>query len=212
MIIAIAIGFVLGALGSIPVAGPIGALVISRGIAGRRRAAVAIALGGGLVEAAYALMAFWGFSTFLVQYPFIEPASRALAALMLGGLGGLFLMGKAEVQPCERSERDSTFGSFMLGASLSAINPTQIAAWTAVVTTLYGAGLLMFDQSLAAPFAVGVMAGISSWFLGLLWLIERYKERFTPAAVSRFVRGIGLVLMVMACWFAARFANYLLNT
>ncbi|MEM9877406.1 MAG: LysE family transporter, partial [Myxococcota bacterium] len=75
MLTAVVFGFVLGALGSIPVAGPISALVIARGIQGRFKAGAFIALGGGTVEAIYCFLAFWGFAQFLEEHPIIEPIS-----------------------------------------------------------------------------------------------------------------------------------------
>ena len=66
-------GVVFGTLGSIPVAGPISALVVTRGIQGRFRAANYIALGGALPEAVYAFLVFWGFSNFVDDYPLVQP-------------------------------------------------------------------------------------------------------------------------------------------
>ena len=80
MLIAFVVGFLFGFIGSIPVAGPISALVFSRGIQGRFRSGVFISLGGGVAEALYSFLAFWGFSSYLTRYPFIVPVSRAAAA------------------------------------------------------------------------------------------------------------------------------------
>jgi threonine/homoserine/homoserine lactone efflux protein len=47
----VALGFAFGFVGSIPVAGPIAALVLSRGLEGRARSALSLAAGAALAEA-----------------------------------------------------------------------------------------------------------------------------------------------------------------
>jgi len=209
MLFAALLGFAFGWLGSVPVAGPIAALVVTRGIQGRFRAGVFIALGGALAEAVYAFLAFWGFSTFLTQYPIIVPLSRAAAAVVLMALGIVFLRTK-EASESEVPPADSAFGSFMLGASICALNPTLIATWTAVVTTLYSTSLIDFHGAQAVPFGLGALAGIAGWFLTLLWIIHRYRERFSPATLAKTVRVIGGALILLALWFVFRFVQYFL--
>jgi threonine/homoserine/homoserine lactone efflux protein len=211
MLIAALLGFVFGWLGSIPVAGPISALVVTRGIQGRQRAGVAIALGGGVGEAAYAFLAFWGFANFLSDYPIIVPVSRAAAALILTALGIAFLRGGKEEELSQLTPRESLFGSFTLGMGLCLLNPTLIATWTAVVTSLYSAEIIDFSSAQALPFALGTCAGIAGWFGTLLWLIARYKTRFKLATLARAVRWIGVALLVLAAWFGFRFVQYLLQ-
>jgi threonine/homoserine/homoserine lactone efflux protein len=69
VLVAAIIGFCFGFFGSIPIAGPIAALVLQRGLVGRFRAGALIGAGAAFAEAGYAFMAFWGFSTFLEVPP-----------------------------------------------------------------------------------------------------------------------------------------------
>ena len=211
MFTAALLGFALGWFGSIPVAGPISALVVTRGIQGRFRAGAFIALGAGLAEAMYAFLAFWGFSTFLSDYPLIEPISRAAAAVILFGLGISFVRTKTMEAKTEEKPRESAIGSFVLGTMLCLLNPTLIATWGATVTMLYSSKLVDFSSAQAAPFAAGACVGIAGWFLTLLWIIRRYKGRFTTAALTRVVRIVGVVLLLIATWFAINFVRYLLK-
>jgi threonine/homoserine/homoserine lactone efflux protein len=210
MLIAAIVGFLFGSIGSIPVAGPISALVVTRGIQGRFRAGVYIALGGGIAEAVYAFLAFWGFSTFLTKYPIVTPISRGVAAVILTALA-VTLVRKRVVEPSTKfAPRDSALGSFALGASICLLNPTLIATWTAVVTTLYSSEAIQLTGAQALPFALGVCSGIAAWFLTLLWMIRRHKDRFSPASLSRFIRGVGFALFAVAAWFGWRFIAYFL--
>jgi len=205
------LGFLLGFIGSIPVAGPIAALVVSRGVQGRYRSGAFIALGGGIAEAIYSFLAFWGVSAFLTRYPLIVPASRLLGAVVLTVLGVAFLRSRnvAEGKPAKGEE--SRGGSFVLGFTITALNPTLIATWTAIVTTIYSTGALQFSTSQALPFALGSMVGIAGWFLLLLALIRSHRERFTVRTLQIVVRAVAVILLVMAAWFAWSFVEYLLG-
>ena len=208
MFLAALFGFLLGFVGSIPVAGPISALVVQRGVQGRFKAGAFIALGGGVVEAAYAFLAFWGFSTFLTKYPLIEPISRGAGAVVLLALGVSFLLKKAEDAEAPPDVRDSKRGSFLLGAWICAINPTLIATWSAAVTTLYSSGVLDFEGGHALPFAIGCASGITGWFLALLGIIRRYRERFSNVVLARVVNAVGVLLLGLGIWFGVRFVTY----
>lgn len=199
------IGFLVGWIGSIPVAGPISALVLTRGIQGRFRAGVFIALGGGITEAAYAFLAFYGFSTYLADYPIIKPISSAGGAVVLTVLGITFIRKKAEAPSSKFPVRDSALRNFLLGAWICAINPALIATWTAFTTTLYASGLVEMSSADAAPFAIGCAMGISGWFMVLLVLVKKYRTRFSHETLASVVRAIGVLLLVLAAWFAYRF-------
>lgn len=202
------IGFVVGWVGSIPVAGPISALVLTRGIEGRFRAGVFIALGGGITEAVYAFVAFFGFSTYLVAYPSILPISSAAGAIVLTVLGITFLRKKGEEPESKFPVRESALKNFLLGAWICAINPALIATWTAFTTTLYASELVDVTSAHALPFAIGCALGISGWFMVLLLLVRKYRERFSHTTLALVVRVIGGLLLVLAAWFAYRFVAF----
>lgn len=208
MLIALLLGFAFGWVGSIPVAGPIAALVVTRGIQGRFRSGAFIALGAALAEAGYACLAFWGFSTLLTRYPIVMPISRAAAAGVLAVLGVMFLRQREETPASERELKDEAWASFALGAWISLVNPTLIATWTAVVTAVYSSELVELSGWMAVPFALGVCLGIAGWFLTLLGLIRRYRGRFSPKVLARLVRIIGAGLLGLAGWFGWRFVQY----
>jgi len=209
MLIAAIAGFLSGWLASVPIAGPISALVVARGVEGRFRAGGYIALGGGIVEALYAFLAFWGFSTLFADYPIIEPISQGGGAVVLTVLGVVFLRKRDAQSAEEHARRDSAWGSFALGAWICAINPTLIATWSAFVTMVHGSGVVdLRDSAMALPFAVGCALGITGWFLTLLWIIHRYRERFSAKVLSRVLQVIGVALLGLAVWFGWRFASY----
>ena len=212
MLIAAIAGFLFGFIGSMPVAGPIAVLVFTRGVEGKFRSGAAIAIGGALAEAIYAFGAFWGFAVFLTRYAFIVPLSRGVAAAMLIGLGVAFLLRK-DIDPRapEHHQRNSWGGNFALGFTITALNPTLIATWSAATTTLFSTGLVEFTSAVAPIFATGASLGIAIWFLILLWLVKRYKDRFSTRTLNRVVRAMGVFLIGVGGWFLVLLIQYLLS-
>jgi threonine/homoserine/homoserine lactone efflux protein len=211
MLLVALVGFLVGWIGSVPVAGPISALVVTRGIDGRFRSGAYIAIGGAVVEALYALLAFWGFSHFLTRYPIVVPISHCAGAVILAVLGiGLLRRKPSELSKAPDVPRDTAMGSLLLGASICAFNPTLIATWTAVVTTLYAKMPEAVTTDHALPFALGVCLGIAGWFGSFLGLIHRFKQRFSLQVIDRVVRAIGAFLLVVAAWFAWQMITYFL--
>jgi len=205
MLFATILGFAFGFVGSMPVAGPITALVFSRGLEGRTGGALSLAMGAALAEGGYAYLAFWGFGGFLARYAWIGPASRVAAALISLGLGLYFVLaGGGAAEPAEPAARAPRRQSFLLGLTVTALNPTLVAAWTAAITATYSLGLLRFEPGEALPFALGACSGITAWFATLLGFLRRYRTRISRTAVGRLRRAMGVVLVLLGLGLAAR--------
>ncbi|NUP13678.1 MAG: LysE family transporter [Polyangiaceae bacterium] len=208
MIAALIIGFCFGFFGSIPVAGPIAALVLKRGLTGRYASAALVGIGGGIAEAGYAFLAFWGFATYLTQYPMIEPVSRTLAGIILIGLGVSFARYKSSAPGAIPTSSDSHAKSLLLGFTITALNPTLIATWTAATTTLYSSDLITLEPVDAIPFSLGALVGIISWFALLTVLLKRYQGRFDQARLTMMVRIIGILILGLGIFFAVKAGLY----
>lgn len=211
MLTAALLGFALGFVGSMPLVGPISILVFTRGVENRARNGFYLALGAALAESGYAYLAFWGFSQLLVRYPWIEPTTRAVGAVILTGLGLRFALGGGQLPlgPAGSTAEVGNKRSFLLGFAVTALNPALLATWTLALTTLYLFYSLAFDASRALPFAIGVGTGIVSWFSTLLSLLGRFRERFRPATLTRAIRVMGVALTLLGLGFAVRFVMYL---
>jgi threonine/homoserine/homoserine lactone efflux protein len=211
MFIALLIGFVFGFVGSMPVAGPVSILVFGRGLQDRQRSAVYLAAGSALAESVYAYFAFWGFGALLALHPWLEPITRGAAAVILTALGLHFALKRAKDPGVETGVAPSQSGNkrnFLLGITITALNPTLMATWGAAVTTLHSFDIVTFEASRALPFSLGVFLGITGWFTVLLWLLTRFKGRFERSTLDRTVRAMGWALAALGLFFAVRFVSY----
>ena len=208
MLPSLLIGFSFGFVSSMPVAGPIAILVFARGAARRYRSGAAIAAGASVAEGGYAFLAYWGFSAILARYDFVVPIGRALAAVMLIGLGIILLRRRfrpsTEDPPPERGGR-----CFLLGFTIAALNPALLGTWSVAVAALHSTKLVAFTPELAPAFAVAAGAGIACWFAVLLTLLRRYAHRLREGLLERVVHVMGVFLLGVGTWFVVQLAQFL---
>ncbi len=204
MLVAALTGFLFGFIGSMPIAGPVSALIFTRALEGRGREGVHIAIGAGVAETFYAALAFWGFAELLERYTWLETLSNAAAALILSILAFIFIRYRGDTMPDAHVEPSSRMRGALAGFTIVALNPTLLATWTAASATLLSSGLVSFVPSDALPFALGAFVGIVLWFVTLVRLVLRFRERFSHAALCRLIRGMGWFLCLVAGWFVWR--------
>jgi threonine/homoserine/homoserine lactone efflux protein len=199
------VAMVFSFVGSLPLAGPIAVLVVSNGVNGRHRDALHIACGAAVAEGIYAFLAFWCFATFLARYPIVLPISHAVTAAILLSLGIYFIRFKLK-EP--HGEPPSKRGKFWVGFSVSILNPTLLATWSAVTTFLYSRQLVKMTGLLAIPFGAFAAAGIILWALMMVALMKRFREHFPRAALTWIVRAMGIVLIGVAVWSLVELVRY----
>lgn len=210
MLLALLFGFLMGFFGSMPLAGPIALLVFMRGLGGAHRSAMAIAAGAAIAEAGYAFLAFWGMSELTARFPSLVVASRGAGALILLGLGVYFATRATEAVQVELP-RERARSSFALGLSITALNPTFLATWTAAVAVVQSTRVIPPDAQAAGPFALGVAGGIVGWFWLMVLALRRWRDRFRPQTVGIVLRFVGAALAAMGVWAAINFVRGLLG-
>lgn len=261
MLLAALVGYVAAFIASMPVAGPVAALIVRNAVEGRSRSAIMLAMGTGIAEGVYALLAMLG-STLLDDFPVVIPISKCLAAVLLIVLGIQFARfvpktpgledrasgkspgfdedghgsgrgdgsgGDAVVDPRQSKKHhtiqsldvqevmkkarttERPWKSFTVGFSLTALNPTLLATWTAAATMIQGRKLFPVDAVHSVPFSIGVILGAFSWFGFLVWLLSRYRHRFSPLTLQRVIRWMGVGLIVLGTYFFVEFIVWLTN-
>jgi threonine/homoserine/homoserine lactone efflux protein len=203
-----AMALVFGFVGSMPLAGPIAILVLSRATQRRFGEALRIGVGAAVAEALYAGVAFWGFATFLAQHAVVVPISHGVTAAVLLALGIRFMFWKADA---EHGEPKSGAGTLFFGFSISAINPTLLLTWSTAVAFLASYGLTGAGPIYAAPFALCAGAGIAAWFALLVTVLRRYQGKVPEKALAWTVRVLGAVIAALGVGSGVRLARWLMG-
>jgi threonine/homoserine/homoserine lactone efflux protein len=201
-LIAMAFGF----FGSMPLAGPIAVMVVSRGARRHYAEALFIAFGAAIAEAAYAGVAFWSFTSLLARHPMVVPVSRAVTAVVLSALGVRFALWK---QHDQKDKYERRRGTWLVGFSLSAINPTLLVTWSAAVAFLYSKGLGVTHPIVAVPFGLCAGAGIAGWFAILIAVLRKFEGKLPVAVLNWTIRVLGVALVGLGVWSAVQFVEWL---
>ena len=75
-----------------------------------------------------------------------------------------------------------------------------LVTWSAVATGIYSRQIVTMTSLLAVPFGLAAATGITGWNLVLVSLLRRYRDRFPKALLKWFIRGMGMLLMLIALW------------
>lgn len=208
--IALLAGFLMGFVGSMPIAGPVSSLVFHRGMAGRDWDGWAIGVGGAFAEGMYCAVAVHGISVLRATVTPLAPLAEGLGPLLLL-LVGLYLIAVKHRNPRENQATNpsgANWGSeFAIGLGLSAVNPTAILTWSAAVSTLYAATGLRFSGAEQTGFAAAAALGIVAWFSVLLVLLRRFRPYLTLAVHRAALRCIGGALILLSIVSLTRWAT-----
>ena len=204
------LAFTFGFVGSMPLAGPVALLLVSRSAEKKYGQAILVAFGAVCAEVPYAGLAFFGFSTFLPRHKWILPASHAVTAVLLVALGVYFARWTSSSEGKTKMKPERT-GSFFLGLSIGALNPTLLATWSAVTAALYTHIQEGLEQWMAIPFGLAAGAGTISWQLILVLLLRHFGERFPHRVLTWAVRDMGSMLVVLGVVSGMYFIHYLLH-
>jgi threonine/homoserine/homoserine lactone efflux protein len=202
------VALVFGYVGSMPLAGPIAVMELSRGAQGRFSEALRIGLGAAVAEGIYAGVAFWGYTALLARHPLLLPISHGATAAVLVALGVRFAFWK----PSDRKdERERKAGTVLLGFTVSAANPTLLVTWGAVVAFLYSKELGHMPPIAAVPFGLCAGAGVALWSATLVAILRKYEGKLPRKALTWVVRILGVALAGLGTWSGVQLALWLLG-
>ncbi len=200
-------GFLMGFIGSMPIAGPVSLLVFHRGLLGRYSDAWVIGLGGALVEGIYCALAIQGFT--VVGTSLLEPVAKGVGVLLPLALG-LYFIRVSEKNPKENPVPEpcesNSLRAFSVGLSAAALNPALILTWSASVALLHSVTGLTFSTYQRMGFAASVALGIIAWFSVLLALLRQFRERLASTVHQVAIRTFGRALVIISMLSLARLA------
>lgn len=194
--IALILGLVFGAAGSMPIAGPLAAVTLKLAIDRRFSVARTATAGASLAEGSYAGVAYWGVTGLVTTAAWLAPVGRGVAGVLLLLFGLYFMRRGAHMtaHPEDGPRRGGEGRGFLLGLTISGSNPALIASWSAVVAFTKGTGLLTLEQRFAPAFGLGAALGVVGWYWTVIALAERYRDRVVAGTLDRLVRGTGALL------------------
>ena len=192
-------GFILGWVGSMPIAGAVSIFVFQRGLSGRLKAGFALSCGAAVAEALWCLLAMLGAEQIMSRWPAAEGIAKIVGAVILLALGLYFLTRQSSAPPADEETlaTENYLRQFWIGFSLVGGNISVPLNWLALLTVAVGLG---FQPAAASPyvFVFGVALGILGWFALLLKLLDVFRSRFGPDKVQWIMRCMGLILIVTA--------------
>ncbi|MEN8006633.1 MAG: LysE family transporter [Candidatus Krumholzibacteriota bacterium] len=209
MIESVAVGFVMGWVGSMPLAGAVSIFVFQRGLAGHFRRGLVLASGAAVAEAAWCLIAVVGAEQILSRWPNLEGVAKSVGGIILLALGIYFLRSRNSLPtPDDDSVKeldtpDTLLREFWLGFVLVAGNISIPFTWLAMITVAVSLG---FDPVAGPPwiFSVAVAAGIMGWFTVLLKLLGAFRARFRPSAHELLMKAMGFLLIAVGLFTLVR--------
>jgi threonine/homoserine/homoserine lactone efflux protein len=196
--VVLALGFLLGGLGSIPPAGPVTALVFQRGVAGRSLDGLMVALGAGVGETLYCGLAVFGYGRVMDRWPALQPIMHVAGAVILVVAGLAFLIARhppRDVRQPRPRPRAGEARQLLLGFSLTALNPSILVNWSAVVAAMHSTGLATLQRRNGLEFVAGACIGIVAWFGFLVGMLHRHRDRFPYAALAMSLRVLGAIML-----------------
>jgi threonine/homoserine/homoserine lactone efflux protein len=206
ILLALLAGAVMGFVGSMPIAGPVAVLVLERGLIRRGREGLGVAIGAATAETIYAFLAFWGLGKVLYASPTLLQASRLVGAGVMITLG-IYLATRKSSPPTTTADpapEGRKRRGFLLGLTVTFLNPTIIVSWTMVTATVHSTGLVAPGLPSAIGFALGVGGGIVVWFATLLHLLHRFQSGVRPQTVDRVLHITGWLVVAIGVALGAR--------
>ena len=202
LLIPLIAGFLIGFVGSMPIAGPIAAAVFKSGIDGNFKRGVRIGFGGGVAEGIYAGLAWWGVGALIAPYPIIKPISLIIGAILLLVIGALMAL-KTPVRSESDEEVDvDSRGGLATGFLITIVNPTLIATYGTAVAMITAAADVGVGPGEALIFGLATFVGAALWFYIMMRLITHYSARFSTQTIDRIGRGMGVFIIAVGFWFA----------
>ena len=202
MIGSFGLGFLMGWVGSMPLAGAVSIFVFQRGLSGRFRRGIVLAVGAAVAEAIWCLVAVIGAERILSRWPDLEGVARSVGGLILLALGFYFLWKNSTLPSAEddrSGEEDvplTLLREFWLGFGLVAGNISIPFTWLGMITVAVSWGL---DPVSGPPwfFVAGVALGIMGWFALLLKILAAFRTRFQLRTHALFMKAMGALLLVV---------------
>lgn len=189
MFLALLRGLAVGFIGAIPV-GPVNAAVIDTAMRKCIRRAIAVGMGGALVDFLYSQLATLGLGSLLNGTPSVATAFVGIGGIVLVVLGVMTVASPPidDPAPPPPLEKGALVSSFFSGVLITVANPAALVSWLLVAGTVLS-GMNHVESLIAG---VGIFFGTTVWFVLISWLAAKGRVKLGPRAawITRTVGGL----------------------
>jgi len=198
MIAAAAVGLVIGFLMCVPV-GPINVLVINTQIKKNTTSALAIALGGSLMDLVYFIIVLSGLSFFTFS-------DKTTHLLKFAGIILIFILGlkdfltkeSAHLEKEFKNNAASLFASFLLGVIIYTSNPALILTMTGLGAFIKSLAWFEMTKANIVITSIGLSLGSFLWFVLLSRITARFQEKIKGKYLKYFNKTSGVLMMLLS--------------
>lgn len=221
MVGALFLGIIVGYVLAVP-PGPVGMACIRTGLREGWLAAMKLALGAGLFDVVYCLLAMVATSVVVDGLESLEQSSPlapviiqlSIVALMI--VFGVIQMRERPSTPdqLQKARKPSTFvewvkghGPFFVGvgfALANLANPTFVPALAGMTTFIQKLGWFPNSFGSSVAFSVGFGLGNFLWLFTLVRLVLAFRHRMTPTFILRIQQVSGVTLIGFGTFYGLR--------
>lgn len=201
---ALLVGIFIGFVMCIPI-GPINVWVINTHLKKGRPRALAIALGGSIMDVVYFFTILSGLS--LIHFSeSVTGALKSIGILLILVLGVVEFFSKNAIEdtPQKRETPKNILAAILLGIIIYTSNPTLIITMTGLGAFVKGLGLFLFDRANIAMVSGGLGLGSFLWFIFLVKMVDRYKQAIKEKYLHYFSRVSGILMIGLAIFMGIR--------
>lgn len=189
--IALFMGLVIGFIMCIPI-GPINVWVINTHLKKSASRALAIALGGSLMDFVYFFVVLSGLS-------FIELGETTESWLKMVGVALIFFLGMKElfskqvsiVSTNKKETPQGLIAGLLLGVVIYTSNPTLLITMTGLGAFVKSLNYFVFTPINIFIVSLGLSTGSFLWFVFLVKVIDRYQEIIRNKYINYFTKVSG---------------------
>ena len=196
--IALAIGLIVGFLMVIPI-GPVNVSVVNTGLNRSYAAALSVGLGGAIMDMLYFFVIMSGLALFTFNDSLVLTA-KIIGIIFIIIIGVLSFMSRPE--DLKKNSDDTKIirkrGYFLLGVFLYVSNPTIFAGLSALCAAIKSYNLFLDVTSNRVFLALGVGVGSAFWYWLLVFLVKKYREKFTARMLVNINKVCGVLVIIMA--------------
>jgi threonine/homoserine/homoserine lactone efflux protein len=195
------LALLIGTVKSLVPTGATSAITFRRALERRYVNALAVAVGGSVMDSLYCLAAVFGLSLLASGRQELVESVRGV------GIGVLFAVGVYMVLRPPRLGGEPAGGAatgwwkdLLLGLSTTGFNPALIVTWTLAIGLLTSVAGVRFSGQDRAVFPIGVLAGTLTGNGLMVLAVRRLEDRLEERHLTAITRGLGVLLIALAGW------------